>query len=309
MIYVRPDVDITFTHPEVEAARRLGVCLRHDTLNYTTTYSKMGECQLSGNLLKIPVWGFYSLGYYVELSKHVSSTPLAGGDFPTHLISKTNELNAENNPKLLQRLLDKPVDITVKMDGASHTLIYQPNHPLMICSRNMVLKKDDPTAKWFAERFPEKLDSEDYTLFAIQGELVGEKINGNMHQVTENRFFIFNVEEESKLLNRREMIHRLYQLMPKFPSENVDLVPLVKVAAFTELCELEACAEERRYRCGNLAEGIVLRDHDDYSASLKVINKGYGDEKRAVIEAAKGAKAKLRGEKMKKKKENRNAAR
>ena len=300
MIYVRPDVDITFTHPEVESVHRLGVYVRRDTLTYTTSYRKMGGHQLSGNLLKIPVWTFHALGYYVELSKHVSSTPLAGGDFPTHLISKTSEFNAENYPKLLQRLLNKPVDVTVKMDGASYTLIYRPNRPLMICSRNMILKKGDPIAKWFAERFPEKLGSEDYTLFAIQGELVGEKINGNMHQVTENRFFIFNVKEGSKLLNRDKMILRLYQLLPKFPSENVDLVPLVKVTAFTGLQALEACAEEQKYACGNLAEGIVLRDHDNYSASLKVINKGYGDEKRAVIEAVKGAKAKLKGEKKKK---------
>ena len=296
---MRPDVDITFTHPEVESVLRLGVCVRRNTLTYTTSYRKMGGYQLSGNLLKIPVWAFHALGYYVELGKHVSSTPLAGGDFPTHLISKTNEFNAENNPKLLQRLLNKPVDVTVKMDGASYTLIYQPNLPLMICSRNIILKKGDPIAKWFAARFPEKLDSEDYTLFAIQGELVGEKINGNMHQVTENRFFIFNVKEGSKLLNRTKMILRLYHLLPKFPSENVDLVPLVKVTAFTELWELEACAEEQKYRCGNLAEGIVLRDHDNYSVSMKVINKGYGDAKRAVIEAVKGAKAKLKGEKKK----------
>ena len=296
---MRPDVDITFTHPEVESVHRLGVCVRRDTLTYTTSYRKMGRYQLSGNLLKIPVWSLYALGYHVELSKHVSSTPLAGGDFPTQLISKTNELNAENYPKLLQLLLNKPVDVTVKMDGASYTLIYQPNLPLMICSRNIILKKDDPIAKWFAARFPEKLDSEDYTLFAIQGELIGEKINGNMHQVTENRFFIFNVKEGSKLLNRKDMILRLYRLIPRmFPSEDVDLVPLARVATFTELRELEACAGELRYSCGNLAEGIVLRDHDNYSVSLKVINKAYGDEKRAVIKAVKGAKTKLKAEKM-----------
>ena len=138
MIYVRPDVDITFTHPEVESVHRLGVCVRRDTLTYTTSYSEMGRYQLSGNLLKMPVWSLYALGYHVELSKHVSSTPLAGGDFPTQLISKTNELNAENYPKLLQLLLNKPVDVTVKMDGASYTLIYQPNLPLMICSRNII---------------------------------------------------------------------------------------------------------------------------------------------------------------------------
>ena len=296
---MRPDVDITFTHPEVESVHRLGVYVRRDTLTYTTSYRKMGGYQLSGNLLKIPVWTFYALGYHVELSKHVSSTPLAGGDFPTQLISKTNELNAENYPKLLQLLLNKPVDVTVKMDGASYTLIYQPNLPLMICSRNIILKKDDPIAKWFAARFPEKLDSEDYTLFAIQGELIGEKINGNMHQVTENRFYIFNVKEGSKLLNRKDMILRLYRLIPRmFPSEDVDLVPLARVATFTELRELEACAGALRYSCGNLAEGIVLRDRDNYSASLKVINKAYGDEKRAVIKAVKGAKTKLKAEKM-----------
>ena len=80
-------MDIIFQEATIEYGSKLGVCIGSDPRNvYTTTYGSLGEYQLNGNLLKTPVDG----QTWVKLSKHVSSTPLKGGNFPTYLISKTN---------------------------------------------------------------------------------------------------------------------------------------------------------------------------------------------------------------------------
>ena len=64
----------------------------------------------------------------------------------------------------------------------------------------------------------------------------------------------------------------------KVSPKRCELVPLVKVDYFTHLNELEVCAEKQKYSCGNLVKGIVLKDHNNYSLSLKIINKGYNYE-------------------------------
>ena len=97
---MRPDVDITFEHPEMASVCRLGIYVRRDTATYTTSHRKLEGHQLSGNLMKIPAWASSGLYGYVKLAKHVTSTPLVGGDFPTHRVNKTNELNAENTTRL-----------------------------------------------------------------------------------------------------------------------------------------------------------------------------------------------------------------
>ena len=97
---MRPDVDITFKHPETAAVCRIGIYVRRDTATYTTSRRKLEGHQLSGNLLKISAWDPSGLYGYVKLAKHVTSTPLVGGNFPTHHVNKTNELNAENTTRL-----------------------------------------------------------------------------------------------------------------------------------------------------------------------------------------------------------------
>ena len=98
---MRPDVDIAFEHPEMASVCGLGIFVRRDTATYTTSHRKLEGYQLSGNLMKIPTWTSSGLYGYVKLAKHATSTPLVGGDFPTQLANKTNELNVENTTRLL----------------------------------------------------------------------------------------------------------------------------------------------------------------------------------------------------------------
>ena len=101
MIYVRPDVDITFKHPETAAVCRIGIYVRRDTATYTTSRRKLEGHQLSGNLLKISAWDPSGLYGCAKLAKHVTSTPLVGSNFPTHPVNKTNELDVGNTTSLL----------------------------------------------------------------------------------------------------------------------------------------------------------------------------------------------------------------
>ena len=291
VIFVRADVDIIFIEaisgftakhgvPEPKKPQRI----------MTTKYGQIGNYEVRGCLLKKPVPGE---PHTWVLKKHVSSTNIEGGDFPTNLIKKTNEFNAENKPKLLKRLLNKLVDVTIKMDGQSITIIYQQGMPVKVYTRNSLLVDGDPMLDlaWFEERFPKYFDlifpledvkSEDQ-IFAIQAEHIGDKTNANLHGYTEDKIFIFNIEEGKKRLTRDKMEKRLRLLIPDFPLKDVDIVPMVTTTTFDSLEEIYELAGKQRYdTSGVIAEGVIIRDHNDYSKSLKVINNKYEHKKKEV---------------------------
>ena len=289
--FVRADVDIGFTEAIAGFAARHGIPeTKKPQQIMTTKYGKIGAHEVRGSLLKRPVDGEPSTW---ELKKHVSSTPLEGGNFPTELIKKTSEYNAENKPKLLKPLLNKKVDVTIKMDGQSITIIYQQGKPVKVCTRNNILIHGDPMLDltWFEDRFPNNFDpifplkgvKDENQIFAIQAEHIGEKTNANLHGYTEDKIFVFNIEEGKKRLTREKMEMRLKELIPHFPLKDVNIVPLISTETFSNLEEVQRFAEKQHYKSSRIiAEGVIIRDHSDYSKSLKVINNGYEMKKKEI---------------------------
>ncbi len=119
----------------------------------------------------------------------------AKGLFPS-FIPKTDETRVQ----VLQDLLDKykgtPCYITEKLDGSSVTY-YLKNNEFGVCSRNLDLLEDDTNSMWKVARemdIENKLKSLSKN-FALQGEIIGEGIQGNKLKLKGQTVRFFNAFE------------------------------------------------------------------------------------------------------------------
>jgi len=158
---------------------------------------------------------------YIKSNNETTYIPefldLRPGNFPTRLISKTDELNIKTYIDYFEELSKHDCYYTVKLDGSSMTMIYnlEPNK-FTICSRNLFLNQSDNAMVKYAikliqeqnlvEKFEEIIKSElienpypnpnsnTKFMICVQGEFVGPKINGNRMQLSFDDFYMFSVK-------------------------------------------------------------------------------------------------------------------
>lgn len=196
------------------------------------------------------------------------------GDFPSHLVPKTDEERLQNVPDVLKELKGKRVYISAKMDGTSGTFIKE-NGKLRVCSRNLELKENEKNSFW---RVARKYDLENKMKDGevIQGEIVGPGIqkntsgekdidmyvfnHGNIHGRTYDGYWgvaLFCDRTGTKMVPLVEWI----ELDPK---NNVNGFQYETVEELLEL------ADSVKYSNGTQVEGIVIRPIEEmYSETLK----------------------------------------
>lgn len=142
---------------------------------------------LPGSIRKI----LHRFGFIRKLLQNKSTQK----SFPS-LIPKTDETRIQ----VLQPLLDKykgtPCYVTEKLDGSSIT-IYQLNGKFGVCSRNIDLKKDKRNKYW-ATVLEHDLEAKFKKVFgkhdvAMQGELIGDGIQGNKYKLKGQDIYFFNL--------------------------------------------------------------------------------------------------------------------
>ena len=115
------------------------------------------------------------------------------GPFPS-FIPKTDETRVQNLQKILDQHVLTKCYITEKLDGSSMTC-YLKDDEFGVCSRNMNLLETEENTFWKVAReikLEEKLRSLPKGNYAIQGELVGEGIQGNKYGLRGHTFIMFN---------------------------------------------------------------------------------------------------------------------
>lgn len=117
------------------------------------------------------------------------------GNFPS-LIPKTDQERCQNLKKEIAAAGASHFEITEKLEGSSMT-VYQLKGEFGVCSRNMDLKETEGNSFWATARkdgIQEKMAAVDeFWDFAIQGELVGPGIQGNIYGLTQTEFYVFDV--------------------------------------------------------------------------------------------------------------------
>jgi RNA ligase (TIGR02306 family) len=207
------------------------------------------------------------------------------GDFPTHLLSKTDEDNLKSNIDVLEELRDADfVEATIKYDGTSATYIKELDNSFRVCSRNLELKDTENNIHWQMVRKYNIIDKLKPG-YAIQGEISGPGIQGNPAGFDEVYLNIFNVINlySRKPVDRNNWdqaftdIPHVFKFWSwgkeEFAKENID--------------SLQNFVNDLKFPNGRLVEGLVFRGIKAgeimYSQklqkmlSVKIINQNYKD--------------------------------
>lgn len=202
------------------------------------------------------------------------------GSFPA-FIPKTDEPHLQGTLYLFEQLKNNPYYITLKYDGCSGTA-YIKDGKFGVCSRTLELR-DTPNSLWWA--MAKKYDLEkalrDFMLnpnFAVQFEIIGEKVQGNPLGIKGNEIRVFD------LFNIDKMEYGSYSDLLWFTQK--EDIPMVRALASGEEFdltekELYNFAESVEYKEGVPGEGIVVRKTYNHKltmgerVSFKVINPKY----------------------------------
>jgi RNA ligase (TIGR02306 family) len=121
------------------------------------------------------------------------------GNFPS-LIPKTDQERVQNLKKEIASAQNDVFEVTEKMEGSSMTvyqMVVDDEMSFGVCSRNMDLKETEGNSFWATARKDDieaKMRAVDeFWSFAIQGELIGPGIQGNIYGLKEPMFVVFDV--------------------------------------------------------------------------------------------------------------------
>lgn len=204
------------------------------------------------------------------------------GDFPI-FIRKTDQERLQN----IETIPNSSYTITEKLEGSSMT-IYRKDGVFGVCSRNIDLKLEQ-TGNMFVNKFKNVYDKEFEKSwielenrigeFALQGELVGEKIQGNLYEIKGMEFYVFGLwsVNNQSLIHFHQMVELVEQYFPK-----LKIVPIVDSDYRVDdpnfnLDEFMALANMKsNINPSKIAEGIVCYTNDTAKPfSFKVINNNY----------------------------------
>jgi RNA ligase (TIGR02306 family) len=191
------------------------------------------------------------------------------GNFP-HFIPKTDQERCQNLRKdIFETYKDETYEVTLKLDGSS-TTIYNMYDDFGVCSRNVDLKETEGNSFWKAARDQNiieplrELCKEKHCDYALQGELIGEGIQGNPEKIKGQRFYLFDIYSmtDKRYMTPLERYAVLDQL--KMLGADIEHVPIIiNHFALTEACstvdELLEFAEGASLNPQTKREGLVFK--------------------------------------------------
>lgn len=204
--------------------------------------------------------------------------------FPS-VIHKTDETRIQAMPHILQAFKDIPFCMTEKLDGQSMTAYVQKKfrwpftpqkYKFVVCSRNMVLGREDDSNWWRAARIfnvrfvltnlLKSLPGRNWV--ALQGEVLGPGIQGNKYGLSTVELRVFNMMTDKEIFNQTEMGMHL-------AGSGISTVPVLRQGTFYLPQNIEDIVEVSKapsiLNKNVPREGIVVRNYDK-NISFKVIN-------------------------------------
>lgn len=201
------------------------------------------------------------------------------GVFPS-FFKKTDETRIQAFPRLLERYKGQRFYVTEKLDGTSMTVFFNKGE-FGICGRNYELRDTEGNALWDTAkktRLPEKMANFGRNI-AIQGELIGEGIQGNKYKIKGKQFRPFNAIDidASKRIDAVQLFNICIRL-------NLESVPMLdfNFVLNHSIDELVSFSSGKsRLNPDTDREGIVIRyivekyDEDIGDLSFKVISPDF----------------------------------
>ena len=165
-----------------------GLLLPHDTVwdKNMFDFNRFGEGDDVSEVLGITK---YEAPIPAELAGEVK------GMFPSR-IPKTDQERVQNLSVELEQWKAENLswEVTEKLDGSSMT-VYRIDDYVGVCSRNLDLKRNEDNSLWRAALkydLEEKLKISGQNI-AVQGELIGNGIQGNKYQMRDQDFYVYDI--------------------------------------------------------------------------------------------------------------------
>ena len=206
------------------------------------------------------------------------------GIFP-HFIHKSDQERIQNLLELIEINQGQEFEATVKLDGSSMT-VYRFDRAVNkegntfidhgVCSRNYNLRENEKNSLWRVARKNRLIEGLDFLgrNLALQGELIGEGIQGNHEGLIGQEFYlydIFDIDQQVYLppQERQDIVKTLND--NGFIVKHVPIVGVVKlshtVEQLLEMADGQSLNNEKR-------EGLVFKRLDG-RISFKAISNWY----------------------------------
>lgn len=193
----------------------------------------------------------------------------ARGLFPS-VVPKTEAERIQNLASTWDELRKHKFEVTEKMHGSSCSFYLDLEQDFHVCSRNLDLKPSETNAYWKAAlkyNVQQNMIKHGLAGLALQGEIVGEGLNGNQYKLG-LEFFLFSIYDvhQGKYLDAyaREEICAMLGLQH---------VPVVQLDMSELSVEQALSAAEGKSKVnGSEREGLVLKSQQDTSVIVKVIS-------------------------------------
>lgn len=135
------------------------------------------------------------------------------GNFPT-AVPKTDQERVQNLKKDLEKwkTQDLTWEVTEKLEGSSCTMYLPVEGDFEVCSRNLSLKKDENNSFWkvaIQYDVAQRMYDAGLAGYAIQGELIGEGVQGNIYKLKGQDFYVYDIYDTNKgvYLSASERVH------------------------------------------------------------------------------------------------------
>lgn len=196
------------------------------------------------------------------------------GNLPTGII-KTDQTRIQNLAREMQKMQGLTFEKTEKLHGSSCTMYLDTSDEFHVCSRNLDLKFDENNSFWKAAikyDVEAKMRKAQMQGIAIQGELIGEGINGNQYKVQlDFRVFdMFNVttQQYAPSYNRQ-------QIAAALGLEHVPVLGQYRLTQDDTIADILEEADGDSALNGSQREGIVWKCIEDPSISFKAVSNAW----------------------------------
>jgi RNA ligase (TIGR02306 family) len=198
----------------------------------------------------------------------------AKGNFPS-LVPKTDQERIQNI-----KLEDYwgEYEVTEKLEGSSMTCYLDQEGNFEVCSRNLSLKEDPNNSFWkaaLAYGIREKMKEFNLLGYAIQGELVGEGIQGNIYNLKGVDFYVYDIYDTKKAeyLPSKERITICTMLgLKHVPIVDMNFV----IDSTTTKDQLLIASEDfSKLNPKQQREGCVYKNINEPNKSMKTISNRY----------------------------------
>jgi RNA ligase (TIGR02306 family) len=199
------------------------------------------------------------------------------GLFPSFL-RKTDEERIQNLSGEIETWKDKTFYVTEKLDGSSATFYYKDGE-FGVCSRNLELLETEDNTFWkFARQVDLENKMRDFDInISLQGELIGEGIQGNPYKIKGQTVRFFNLFD----IDLQEY-HNLSMFEGVCNRFGVEMVPILNkhFEMFDTVEDILEYADGKSVLNPNFdREGVVIRSLDRKISFKAISNKFLLNEK------------------------------